>query len=409
MERKAWHTWGKRLLTLLFVVLIPVLLYSLARNLDWNEVRQSLLAYKPGTLAVGLVLAFTSYLAFASYDLLGRAYTGHHLPARQVLPVAFVCYAFNLNFTTWVGGVALRYRLYSRLGLDTPTITRILTLGLLTNWVGYMLLAGSVFALRLVKLPENWAVGATGLQLIGIALLALALGYLLACGFAKRRTWSLRGHELTLPSLRLALCQVALGMSNWALMAALIYWLLPHDLFYPSILGILLISCVAGVVAHIPAGLGVLEAVFLALLHGQLGQGSLVAALLGYRTLYYLIPLLVALVIYLVLENAPRPCANVARPPCARPDEGPGPGGVRCVFLCAVDARQPGEHPGAGRGLRRAHPLLQRRGKACGAAHLLQLQQHARRSYRLVVQQREQGHAQYPEALRRPLRRWQRR
>lgn len=303
MERKAWHTWGKRLLTLLFVVLIPVLLYSLARNLDWNEVRQSLLAYKPGTLAVGLLLAFTSYLVFASYDLLGRAYTGHPLPARQVLPVAFVCYAFNLNFTTWVGGVALRYRLYSRLGLDTPTITRILTLGLLTNWVGYMLLAGTVFALRLVKLPESWAVGATGLQLIGIALLAVALGYLLACGFAKRRTWSLRGHELTLPSLRLALCQVALGMSNWALMAALIHWLLPHDLFYPSILGILLISCVAGVVAHIPAGLGVLEAVFLALLHGQLGQGTLVAALLGYRTLYYLIPLLLALVIYLVLEK----------------------------------------------------------------------------------------------------------
>ena len=303
MERKAWHTWGKRLLTLLFVVLIPVLLYSLARNLDWNEVRQSLLAYKPGTLAVGLLLAFTSYLVFASYDLLGRAYTGHPLPARQVLPVAFVCYAFNLNFTTWVGGVALRYRLYSRLGLDTPTITRILTLGLLTNWVGYMLLAGSVFALRLVKLPESWAVGATGLQLIGIALLAVALGYLLACGFAKRRTWSLRGHELTLPSLRLALCQVALGMSNWALMAALIHWLLPHDLFYPSILGILLISCVAGVVAHIPAGLGVLEAVFLALLHGQLGQGTLVAALLGYRTLYFLIPLLLALVIYLVLEK----------------------------------------------------------------------------------------------------------
>ena len=303
MERKAWHAWGKRLLTLLFVVLIPVLLYSLARNLDWNEVRQSLLAYKPGTLAVGLLLAFTSYLVFASYDLLGRAYTGHPLPARQVLPVAFVCYAFNLNFTTWVGGVALRYRLYSRLGLDTPTITRILTLGLLTNWVGYMLLAGTVFALRLVKLPESWAVGATGLQLIGIALLAVALGYLLACGFAKRRTWSLRGHELTLPSLRLALCQVALGMSNWALMAALIHWLLPHDLFYPSILGILLISCVAGVVAHIPAGLGVLEAVFLALLHGQLGQGTLVAALLGYRTLYYLIPLLLALVIYLVLEK----------------------------------------------------------------------------------------------------------
>ncbi|MFJ4054992.1 lysylphosphatidylglycerol synthase domain-containing protein [Pseudomonas sp. NPDC089743] len=306
MKHKDWHIWGKRLLTLLFIVLIPALLYMLARNLDWNEVRQSLVDYKPSTLIIGLGLAVCSYLTFASYDLLARAYTGHHLPARQVLPVAFVCYAFNLNFTTWVGGVALRYRLYGRLGLDTGTITKILTLGLLTNWMGYMLLAGTVFALRLVKLPDSWAVGVTGLQLIGFLLLGVALAYLLACGFAKRRTWRVRDHEITLPSMRLALCQVALGASNWALMAALIYWLLPGDLFYPSILGILLISCVAGVVAHIPAGLGVLEAVFLALLHGQLGQGSLVAALLGYRTLYYLIPLLLAVITYLVLEKRAR-------------------------------------------------------------------------------------------------------
>jgi len=306
MTDKPWQTWGKRVLTVLFIVLIPVLLYTLARNLDWNEVRQSLVAYKPSTLVVGLGLALCSYLTFASYDLLARAYTGHQLPARQVLPVAFVCYAFNLNFTTWVGGVALRYRLYGRLGLDTATITRILTLGLLTNWMGYMLLAGTVFALRLVKLPESWALGVTGLQVVGFVLLAVAVGYLLACAFATRRTWHIRKHEITLPSLRLALCQVALGASNWALMAALIYWLLPGDLFYPSILGILLISCVAGVVAHIPAGLGVLEAVFLALLHGQLGQGSLVAALLGYRTLYYLIPLLLAVISYLVLEKRAR-------------------------------------------------------------------------------------------------------
>lgn len=135
MTHKAWHAWGKRLLTVLFIVLIPVLLFTLARNLDWNEVRQSLAAYRPSTLVVGLGLALCSYLTFASYDLLARAYTGHTLPARQVLPVAFVCYAFNLNFTTWVGGVALRYRLYGRLGLDTATITRILTLGLLTNWM----------------------------------------------------------------------------------------------------------------------------------------------------------------------------------------------------------------------------------------------------------------------------------
>ncbi|AIR91015.1 lysylphosphatidylglycerol synthase domain-containing protein [Pseudomonas cremoricolorata] len=301
--KQNWMKWGKRLFTVLFIVLIPALLYSLARNLDWNEVRESLQAYKLSTLLIGLGIAACSYVVFASYDLLARAYTGHNLPARQVLPIAFVCYAFNLNFTTWVGGVALRYRLYGRLGLDNGTITRILTLGLLTNWMGYLLVAGVVFALRQVKLPDDWAVGVTGLQLIGVLMLAVVAGYLLACGLATRRTWSIRGHELTLPSLRLALCQVALGGSNWLLMAALIWWLMPGDVFYPSVFGVLMISCVAGVVAHIPAGLGVLETVFLALLSGQLSQGSLVAALLGYRTLYYLIPLMAAVITYLVLEK----------------------------------------------------------------------------------------------------------
>lgn len=303
MQGKTWQTWGKRLFSVLFIVLIPVLLFILARNLDWAEVRHALQGYKPGTLALGLLVALCSYLVFASYDLLARAYTGHTLPARQVLPVAFVCYAFNLNFTTWVGGVALRYRLYSRLGLDTATITRILTLGLLTNWMGYLLLAGTVFVLGFVKLPDNWSVGASGLRLIGGLMVLVALGYLLACRFARRRTWQVRGHEITLPSWRLAICQVMLGASNWALMAALIYLLLPQGPEYPAVLGVLLISCVAGVVAHIPAGLGVLETVFLALLHGQLGQGALVAALLGYRALYYLIPLVVAVVTYLILEK----------------------------------------------------------------------------------------------------------
>ena len=302
-KKNPWLTWGTRLFTLFFLILVPVLLYTLVKNLDWREVEQSFKAYSTLTLMVGVALAFSSYMVFSIFDLIGRAYTEHHLPARQVIPVAFVCYAFNLNFTTWVGGVALRYRLYKRLGLDTATVTRIISLGIITNWVGYMALAGLVFSLRMVDLPENWRIGITGLQLIGFLLLALAGAYLYACGYAKRRTWSWRDHEITLPSLRLALIQVWLGAINWALMASLIFWLLPKEAFYPSILGILLISCVAGVITHIPAGLGVLETVFLALLHDQLSQGSLVAALLGYRTLYFLLPLIVAVIAYLILEK----------------------------------------------------------------------------------------------------------
>ena len=64
----------------------------------------------------------------------------------------------------------------------------------------------------------------------------------------------------------------------------------------------LLIGAIAGVVAHVPAGLGVFEFVFVALLSHVVSEGRLIAALLGYRAIYYIGPLVIASVTYLVME-----------------------------------------------------------------------------------------------------------
>ncbi|MFK3795234.1 MULTISPECIES: lysylphosphatidylglycerol synthase domain-containing protein [unclassified Pseudomonas] len=302
-QRRVWLTWAKRLFTLFFFIAVPVLLFMLVKNLDWNEVTHALESYKPSTLALGFLVATGSYLTYCGFDVLARRYTAHKLSVKQIVPVTFVCYAFNLNLSSWVGGIALRYRLYSRLGLDVPTITRILSLSLITNWLGYMLLAGFVFAGGFIDLPEGWKIGDTTLQLIGVVLLVVCFGYFLACRFSTRRTWTIRQQKLVLPSLNQALRQALLGALNWGLMALLIYVLLPEKASYPAVLGILLISSIAGVIAHIPAGLGVLETVFITLMQHQFSKGQLLAALIGYRVIYFLIPLLLAVIVYLVLEK----------------------------------------------------------------------------------------------------------
>lgn len=296
----------RRLLTVALVGLVVVLLFNLVRHVDWQEVWQALRSYSPLTLLGGLGLVATSYLLFGSFDLLGRHYTGHRLPKRQVLRVAFVCYAFNLNLGSWVGSVAMRYRLYSRLGLDIPTITRVLSVSLVTNWLGYLLLAGTVFSFGLLELPETWRVGTTGLRVIGVLLWSLAGCYFLACRFAKRRTWHWGAHRIVLPSLRFALVQAVLGMANWCLMASLILILLPPHVSFTTVLGIVLVSAIASVVTHIPAGLGVLEAIFLTLLQHKVAPSAILAALIGYRALYFLVPLAVACVLYLLLERRAR-------------------------------------------------------------------------------------------------------
>ncbi|WP_440092748.1 lysylphosphatidylglycerol synthase domain-containing protein [Pseudomonas syringae] len=295
--------WAKRAFTAFFFIAVPVLLFMLVKNLDWQEVKKALASYKVSTLAIAVVVAFASYATYCGFDILARYYTRHKLSIKQIVPVTFVCYAFNLNLSSWVGGIALRYRLYSRLGLEVSTITRILSLSLITNWLGYMLLAGFVFSMRFLELPEEWSIGTTTLQLIGFGLLAVCSAYLLACRFSKKRSWTIRDQEFNLPSMKQALMQASLGALNWALMAAVIYTLLPDKAFYPAILGVLLISSIAGVITHIPAGLGVLETVFITLLSHQFSKGSLLAALIGYRAIYFLLPLMIALVVYLVLEK----------------------------------------------------------------------------------------------------------
>jgi uncharacterized membrane protein YbhN (UPF0104 family) len=85
--------------------------------------------------------------------------------------VTFTSYAFNLNLGSLVGGVAFRFRLYSRLGLKPGAITRIMSISMLANWMGYVLLAGLVFSLHPPTLPLDWPVTTLHLRLAGLALL----------------------------------------------------------------------------------------------------------------------------------------------------------------------------------------------------------------------------------------------
>jgi glycosyltransferase 2 family protein len=99
-------------------------------------------------------------------------------------------------------------------------------------------------------------------------------------------------------------------------MALAISVLLGPAIAYPTVLGALLLSAVAGVIAHIPAGLGVLEAVFVALLAGRMDETSVLAALIGYRAVYFLLPLLAATLVFLLLEiRARRPGSSPSSDP----------------------------------------------------------------------------------------------
>ncbi|WP_041943111.1 lysylphosphatidylglycerol synthase domain-containing protein [Variovorax paradoxus] len=302
LARQSWWPWARRVVVWGFFGLVAWLLVTQARAIDWSEVFQAIRALPATTLLAAGALAASSFVLYSTYDLLGRHLTRHKLGAGTVMGVTFISYAFNLNFGSLVGGVAFRYRLYSRLGLGNATITRVLGFSMLTNWLGYLVVAGAAFFFWPMALPPEWKIGSGGLRVLGAVLLALSVGYLALCAFSAGRVWRVRGHTFKTPGLAMALLQLAMSCLNWSLMGGVIWLLLQGQVGYPHVLAVLLVAAVAGVVTHVPAGLGVLEAVFVALLSYQVAETTLLGALLAYRGLYYLLPLAVALCAYLVTE-----------------------------------------------------------------------------------------------------------
>lgn len=308
---RAWPGWPwlRRAAPWALALLVLALVAYQARGIDWHAVVDAARQQPTEGLAIALALTVASHALFASYDLVGRHLVQHRVGAARTLRIAAIAYAFNLNFGSLVGALALKLRLYTRAGLDVGTVGRVIAASIATNWLGYLLLGGTVLALAPPPLPATLVVPPAGVRLLGGAMAAAGLGYLAVCAFARRREIVLRGHRFEWPDVRVALWQAAVSVANWALMGVIVWTLLQQALPYPTVLAVLLLAAVAGVVTHVPAGVGVLEAVFVACLGAQVPQATLLAALLAYRAVYYLVPLVVALAAYALAEaggGAPR-------------------------------------------------------------------------------------------------------
>ncbi len=292
----------RRLLLAGFLLLAAALLWRYARTIEWREVGAAIAGYPPSRLALAAAASLLAYALYCSYDLLARAYTGHGLSLRRVLAIAFVSYAFNLNLGAVVGGIGFRYRLYSHAGLSIATISRVVAFAIVGNWSGLLLLGGFALLFDPVPLPPAWELASHALRIAGAVMLAVLAAWLAMCALSRRRLWSPRGHEIELPSLPVALSQLALASASWLAIASILYLLMPDGVRYLTVAGVLLLSVLANLVIRIPANLGVLEAVFIALLGPQLGPPQVLAAVLTFRALFHIGPLLLALAVYLLFE-----------------------------------------------------------------------------------------------------------
>ncbi len=295
----------------LFLVALEVLRVEL-RTVTWHELTAEALRTPPSQLGLALVLTIINYAALTGYDFLAFAYIGKTLPRRRIAMASFLAYAISNNIGfAMLSGASVRYRFYTRWGVNPEELSRIVFSYSVTFWLGLLGLGG--LSLVVHPLPSLDDLPARQLLIpFGWVLMLVPPAYVIAA-IVRRQPLRLGRFEWPMPPPAIAVSQVLLSAGEWTVAGAVLYVLLPpSSLPFLQFLGTFLIAILLGMASHVPSGLGVFEGMMVLLLKPYLTSRQLLPALALYRAVYYLLPLSVA-VIGLVADEVRQRRADAAR------------------------------------------------------------------------------------------------
>ena len=303
--RKILHNITPWLSVILFGT-AAVIIHHKLRLYHYHDIAAELRNMPARYVLAAIALTFLDYFILTGYDTLALFYIGHRLPYRKIAVASFVGYVFSHNATI-LGGSAARYRIYSGLGLSAGQVARLILFCSITFWLGFLALGGFTFVLHPQAIEHGTHLPFKTTWPIGVIFLILLATYLIVTAVRKKSV-TIRGWDLAIPSPGLSLCQIALASIDWAVAGSVLYVLLSNiiQMDYPEFIEIFLLAQITGLVSSVPGGLGVFEGVMLLLLSEVAPASSLIGSLLLYRVIYYLLPLGLASIILGLEEMSAR-------------------------------------------------------------------------------------------------------
>lgn len=254
---------------------------------------------------IGLALGATAigYSALVGYDWSALRFIGKSLPLPVVFTGGFLAYALGNTIGAGpVTGGAVRYRIYAALGLTGYDIAAIAVFGSVAFGVGSTMIGFGALAIHPEAFVTVIALDVETLRLIGVASVTIAS---LSLVWLSRRKQGvvIRGRRFTPPSLGLMLGQLGFTSIDILMAASVLFMLLPpSELGFIPFLAIFSAAILAGVISHVPGGVGVFEAVIIAALPPEVPLDLAAAGLLMFRLIYFIVPFGLALTILSLSE-----------------------------------------------------------------------------------------------------------
>jgi phosphatidylglycerol lysyltransferase len=284
---------GGPLLSVLLLCLALWALRAMASEVTYRQIADYFHALPNSDIGLAVLLTAVGYGVMTLYDWFGLASIGKRLPARRVGMISFISYAFSnaLGMSLLISG-SIRYRFYVQAGLTAGDVGRVVLYTTVSFWLGLAALTGAT--LLVVPIPPDIPFSQFRVPL-AVVLSLVPLAWLAGSVFV-RRPLRIRRWSVALPTPAVAVRQILVGALDWGLAAGVLYVLMPEAIVggFGHFLAIFVLAQMAGLISHVPGGLGVFEAVMLAGF-GATGNHGLEAPILGslaaYRLVYYLLPL----------------------------------------------------------------------------------------------------------------------
>jgi phosphatidylglycerol lysyltransferase len=297
--------WIAPAIALVLLVAALVVLHRELAGMHWHDVLVTFRALPARTLLVAGALTLLSYALLGTFDRLALRYVGGKVGYWRTQLTSFIAstVGHNLSLAALTAG-ALRYRLYSAAGLAAPEIAAVVAFCSLTNAIGLATVAG----LSLLLAPADAATllhTQRALAWPAGALSVAAVAAYVIWGSSHERAIEWRGWSFAAPGRPIVIGQVVFATADLVVAAGVLWTLLPPaaHVDFVSFAGVFAIACIAGIVSHVPGGFGVFESVFVLALP-QVVRHELLASLLAYRLIYYLLPLGLAALLYAGHEGA---------------------------------------------------------------------------------------------------------
>src|SRR5437762_614644 len=292
-EKIGWKRLGIAASLLIIVFAVTTLVRTL-KGVDTGVILTALTEIPHGRIGLAALCVVGAFATLTFYDFFALRTIGKkQVPYRIAALSSFTSYTIghNIGATVFTGG-AIRFRIYSEYGLSAIDVAKICFLSGLTFWLG------NAFVLGIGMAWQPWAASAMDQlpaainRLIALGIIAAIVAYFawLSSG-ENRRELGQNGWKVVLPSARLTLVQILIGVVDLGFCAMAMYLLMPAQpgIEFISLAVVFILATLLGFASHAPGSIGVFDAAMLVALP-EFGREQLLAPLVVCRILYFVIP-----------------------------------------------------------------------------------------------------------------------